>query len=110
MAQKLNKEQIMLYLVNQFGLPQEQIDLMLPSFITTLGSHLQNLESALIEDDLVLLGRMGHTIKGAFLNLGLEECAAIALKIETGGKEGDASANYRQLVEDLRHRVNPLLD
>lgn len=110
MAQKLTKEQIVLHLTEQFGLPQEQVDSMLPSFITTLGSHLQNLESALIEEDLILLGRMGHTIKGAFLNLGLEECAAIALQIEKRGKEGDNSANYRQLVDDLHLRVDPLLD
>jgi len=110
MAQKLTKEQIVSHLTDQFGLSLEQINAMLPSFITTLGSHLHNLESALIEEDLILLGRMGHTIKGAFLNLGLEECAAIALQIEKKGKEGDISTNYRQLVEDLRLRVNPLLD
>ena len=91
MAQKLTKEQIVSHLTDQFGL------------------SLDNLESALIEEDLILLGRMGHTIKGAFLNLGLEECAAIALQIEKKGKEGDISTNYRQLVEDLRLRVNPLL-
>ena len=110
MSQQLTKEQIMSHLASQFGLPTEQIDAMIPSFITTLGSHLQNLEDALAGGDLVLLGKMSHTIKGAFLNLGLDECASIALQIEKQGKAGDTSTNYRQLVDDLRNRVNPLLD
>lgn len=110
MAQQLTKEQIRSYLIDQFGLPQEQIDLMLPSFMTTLGSHMENLDNALVEEDLALIGRMGHTIKGAFLNLGLEECAAIALQIEKRGKEGDTLTDYGQLIEDLRLRVQPLLD
>ena len=106
MTHQQTKEQIKEYLSRQFGLPVEQVELMLPSFLTTLGSHMANLEKALAENDLNLIGKAGHTIKGAFLNLGLMECAAIALQIEEDGKQGKSSTNFQKLVEDLRLRVN----
>jgi len=110
MAQQQNVEQIKAHLARQFSLPEEQINHMLPSFISTLGSHMRNLENALAEKDLVLLGKTGHTIKGAFLNLGMDECASIALQIEKNGNKRNDSINYRSLVEGLRVMINPLLD
>lgn len=103
-------QHIKAYLAEQFNLPAEQIEMLLPSFIATLGTHMQNLESALAENDPASMGQVGHTIKGAFLNLGLEDCASIALRIEERGKAGDNATNYEQLVADLRHKVDPILE
>lgn len=103
-------QDIKVYLKEQFNLPGEQIDMLLPSFIATLGKHMQNLERALHENNPVSIGKMGHTIKGAFLNLGLVDCADIALCIEERGKDGDYTADYKQLVEDLRRKINPVLE
>lgn len=103
-------EHIKAYLKEQFNLPVEQIELLLPSFIATLGTHMQSLESALHENNPTSIGKVGHTIKGAFLNLGLEDCADIALCIEERGKAGDYSADYKRLVEDLRRKINPVLE
>ena len=102
-------EDIRVHLAEQFSLPRDQIEMMLPSFLTTLGAHMKNLENALAENNPMLLGKAGHTIKGAFLNLGLGDCAKVALCIEENGKQGDISTDYRSLVEDLRMRINPLL-
>jgi HPt (histidine-containing phosphotransfer) domain-containing protein len=102
-------EKIKVHLEEQFCLPRDQIDMMLPSFLSALGSHMQNLENALEEHDLISLGRAGHTIKGAFLNLGMGDCAKVALRIEEKGKQGDTSTDYGSLIEDLRVRINPLL-
>lgn len=103
-------ESIKHHLANQFNLPGEQVDMMLPSFIATLGTHMCNLENALEQNDIVLLGKVGHTIKGAFLNLGLQDCAQIALAIEEKGRQGGSPADFRQLVEDLRFRVRPVIE
>jgi histidine phosphotransfer protein HptB len=103
-------QHIKAYLKEQFNLPCEQIDMLLPSFIATLGTHMQNLESALHENNPTSIGKVGHTIKGAFLNLGLEDCADIAHCIEERGKAGDHAADYKQLFEDLRRKINPVLE
>ncbi len=103
-------QRIKTYLTEQFNLTPEQIEMMMPSFIATLGMHMQNLESALEENNPVSIGKVGHTIKGAFLNLGLEDCASIALRIEEIGKAGDHTANLRELVENLRSEVNIVLE
>lgn len=97
------------HLESKFKLPQDQIELMLPSFVDTLKSHMDNLEAALESNDLVHLGRAAHTIKGAFLNLGLDECAAIALHIEKGGKCGDAKENYEELIRQLELNLKSIL-
>lgn len=102
------KERIKLHLATQFHLPEDQIDLMLPNFIATLGSHLENLRKALSEEDPVAIGKSGHTIKGAFLNLGLTECAEVALTIERMGKAGDTNADYRTLVNSLAEKLEPV--
>lgn len=101
-------EEIKKYLSDQFHIPIEQVETMMPSFISTLGSHMETLEVALSENDFTELGKAGHTIKGAFLNLGLEECAKIALDIEESGKSGNTSADYRSKVDSLHRCLKPV--
>jgi histidine phosphotransfer protein HptB len=98
--------QIKTYLSDQFNLGDEQVSEMMPSFISTLAGHMANLEKAFESGDLGVLGKSGHTIKGAFLNLGLNDCAEIALQIEHRGKEGDHSADFARLVASLREKVD----
>lgn len=108
--QRRSVEGIRLHLTEQFHLPMDQIDMLLPSFITTLGTHMSNLENALAENNPVQLGKIGHTIKGAFLNLGLQDCAQIALLIEEKGRHGGALADFKILIEELRLMVRPVLE
>lgn len=103
-------EAIKLHLFEQYHLPMEQIDTLLPSFITTLGTHMSNLEKALSEKNTAQLGKLGHTIKGAFLNLGLQDCAQIALTIEEKGRQGGMPADFGALVEELRLLIKPILE
>lgn len=106
MSMNLYKEQIKVYLVNQFNLPPEQIETMLPDLITSLADHIGNLELALEQGDLEQLGKAGHTIKGALLNLGLEECADIAYSIELNGKAGNDDINYQKMVKSIREKLD----
>lgn len=100
----MSTEEIKQHLANQFQLPVDQIESMLPSFLEALGAHMEALEKAMSEADLLRIGKAGHTIKGAFLNLGLKECAEIALEVELAGKAGDATVNYREKIDSL-HRL-----
>ncbi len=88
----------------------EQIDMLLPSFIATLGTHMRNLENALASNNQELLGKAGHTIKGAFLNLGLHDCAQIALIIEEKGRQGGSPTDFKKHIEDLRFLIRPVLE
>ena len=99
-------DQITSYLASQFNLGEKQISEMLPSFISTLSGHMTNLEKAFASGDLEVVGRSGHTIKGAFLNLGLADCAEIALEIESKGKNGDRSTDYARLIANLREKID----
>jgi HPt (histidine-containing phosphotransfer) domain-containing protein len=88
----------------------EQIDILLPSFIATLGTHMGNLETALADNNPALLGKVGHTIKGAFLNLGLKDCAEIALSIEEKGRQGGSLMDFKKLIEELRLLIKPVIE
>jgi HPt (histidine-containing phosphotransfer) domain-containing protein len=103
-------DQIKSYLSQQFSLGEDQVSGMLPGFISTLSAHMTNLEKALASGDLEVLGKSGHTIKGAFLNLGLRDCAEIALQIERKCKEGDLHTDYGRLVADLREKIDVIIN
>jgi HPt (histidine-containing phosphotransfer) domain-containing protein len=75
MSVQQSQERIKDYLKHQFNLPSEQIDTMIPDFMSSLADHLAHLESMLHHGDARQLGKAGHTIKGALLNLGLHDCA-----------------------------------
>ena len=105
-----NIDHIKEHLAEQFNLPPEQIEMLMPSFIATLQTHMENLQKVLEGDNPQAIGELGHTIKGAFLNLGLDDCAAIALRIEQQGKAGDRLANYKQLFEELRDTLLPIIE
>lgn len=100
------REEIKQYLVKQFNLMPDQVEALLPGLVSTLSEHIDNLENALKSRDLALLGKAAHTIKGALLNLGLQECADIAYTLEKKGKAGQENANYQELVQSIREKLN----
>lgn len=102
-------EEIKEHLESQFHLPGEQVEAMLPGFIDALSSHLENLDHASEVADFALIGKGGHKIKGACLNLGIQKGAEIALEIEQKGKAGDSTADFKALVNKLHIEIDPLL-
>lgn len=108
-AKRIKMEQIQAYLCEKFHLPEDQVAEMLPKFMETLVSHMEKLHSATLSGDLERIGRAGHTMKGALLNLGLNDCADIAFDIERFGKEHDSSVDYAILVNELRAKLGELL-
>lgn len=102
-------QDIKLHLTKQFSFTTEQIDMMLPSFISTLASHMHNLENAVEGKDPQQVGKAGHTLKGALLNLGLADCADIALEMEQNGKRGNTEFDYQAYLHSLRNKIGDLL-
>jgi HPt (histidine-containing phosphotransfer) domain-containing protein len=105
----MSVEEIKKYLSEHFHLPVDQVETMMPSFLSTLGMHMENLEEALNKNNLMQVGKAGHTIKGAFLNLGLNECARIARDIEEYGKAEDPAIDYRSKIDLLHHHLKDIL-
>ncbi|MGW8195334.1 MAG: Hpt domain-containing protein [Desulforhopalus sp.] len=97
------------YLKEQYKFPDEQIDTMLPSFLATLVGHMDFLGKAMAEKSSAEVGKAAHTIKGAFLNLGLHDCADLAKQIEEKGKEGQSKDALAPLVAQLQAKITPLL-
>ena len=105
----MSVEEIKKHLCEHFHLPEDQVETMMPSFLSTLGMHMENLEEAMIANNLMRIGKAGHTIKGAFLNLGLNECARIAKDIEECGKAEDPKLDYRSKIDLLHHHLEGIL-
>ena len=104
-------QRVKTYLSEQFHLTPEQIESMFPCFITTLVTHMQSLENALAGNDLSLTGKAAHTMKGALLNLGMGECAEIAMLIEEKAKGGgEDSADFKKLIEELHTHLASVIN
>ncbi len=102
-------EHIKCHICNHFQLEGDKVDAMLPTFLTTLQDHVQNLEDALGSNDTESLGRLGHTLKGALLNLGLDDVAEIAYTIEIEGKAGSDNTDFPGLVTRLKEEMSEIL-
>lgn len=102
--------QITEQLQEKFHLAPEQITEMVPNFIAALSSHLERLEHAWQAGDLGSLGKAGHTMKGALLNLGINDCVELAVDIEQRGKAQDATFDYEPVLRELRRNLEVLFD
>ena len=98
------------YLTVQFNLTEDQINSMIPGLISTLAGHMNKIEEILASGDLEQLGKAGHTMKGAALNLGLGKCAEIACEIEQNGKEGRRDADFSRMVRSMRKIIDKYID
>lgn len=98
------------YLAEQFNLPEDQVELMLPEFKKTLKDHMESLEDVQAQENLADLGKAAHTIKGAFLNLGLQDCAELAMRVEDNASNGDMQTDYTSLIASIREKVQEIID
>ncbi len=101
----MSVREIKKYLINQFGLPEDQVALMIPDLLSALSEHLQHLKEAYAEDDNEKLERYAHTIKGACLSIGLKECAAVAAEIEISCRGEAPPIDLSAQIDLLDHRI-----
>jgi histidine phosphotransfer protein HptB len=102
-------EQVRCHICDRFQLGEDTVDGMLPAFLATLQNHMRNLEDALGDNDPKNLGRLGHALKGALLNFGLDDMADIANKIEIEGKSGNSGADFTGMVNRLKEKMADIL-
>jgi len=76
---------------DELGLDREQYFEILMGFIEDKKKDMEDLESALAQEDTELISRLAHKIKGSALNLRLDLVGKPAANIEKAAKEGDLS-------------------
>lgn len=96
------------HLQTAYLLNDEKTEQMLPALLAVLNSHMTTLEEVHAEGDLEKLGRAGHAVKGALLNMGLPDLADQALRIEQHGKSGNTEIDYRSLIVELKAVVKTI--
>lgn len=102
-------EQITDYLSVQFNLPKDQVAAMLPEFENALKMHMANLRTVHNNKELNGLEKAAHTIKGAFLNLGLTNGADVALQLERAAADQTTTADFNNLISQIEFIVNDIV-
>ena len=110
MAGEQIRQLIRTHIRQQFGLADEQIDTLLPSFLQALADYLEELEKVFAAGDREAVGRVSHTTKGALLNLGLHDQAALAKEIELRTRAGEELMELQITFERLKTGLDKLLD
>lgn len=104
--QRLEYHQIIReHLSTAYLLPPEKIETVLPRFLESLQALIFNLERAAETDSRETLGRVGHTIRGALLNLGLKELAAIAFVLEQNSRTADLEQDCAGVIAELKKEI-----
>ncbi|MBN4065520.1 Hpt domain-containing protein [Desulfocapsa sp. AH-315-G09] len=82
---------------------------MLPIFLQTLQSHMKELEKSVENGEIQGITTVAHKFKGALLNLGLEDIAEIAQRIETEGNANNQGIDYFELTMELKEHLKEIL-
>ena len=90
-------------------LSDDKIDTFMPRFLTTLQTHLDNLQRPVATKNLEELSRAAHTMKGALLNLGLKDLADVAYQLELQSKAGDMASDYQTRAEQLAREISIII-
>ncbi len=109
MVQQSLTDRVSAFLCDYYKLPEEKVADMLPTFLDVLQNHIINMEKTVKEGDIHTIGRVGHTLKGALMNLGLDDFAEIAKTIEKEGKAGRWGVDYSSLVDQLKENLAEIL-
>lgn len=100
------------HITRSYTLKPEKVAHILRSLETSLGKYLSQAEEAVDQGNTVELHRAAHSIKGILLNLGLDDCTAIALYLEekSSSHEGLAEKqDYATPLAMLRKALAPIL-
>ena len=98
------------HLKSAYLLSEEKTAAMIPVFLKTLVSHVDQLAAIAASGDLEQLARSSHAIKGALLNMGLTDLAATAFTLEKESKERTGAINAQTLIAELTQTVWILAD
>lgn len=96
------------HLRSAYLLSDARIEEVMPGFVATLDTLMQDLEKFSVSGNFRELNRTGHAIKGALLNLGLQELAQQALSIEKFDPLQAGTVDPVLLVADLKKKIDKI--
>jgi PAS domain S-box-containing protein len=99
--------QVLHYLKKEYELDLESANEILDMYRDSLKSGLDGLRGTLDVEDTQEMERQAHSVKGALLNIGLEEQAEIAKKIEFAARKSE-SCDYKQRISNLSDGISAL--
>ena len=106
---KVSAEVLREHFRSNYNLVGEQIELMLTSSAQSLKKSLTGLYAALEqEDNFEELEKLGHSIKGVLLNMGEQEWAEEARKIELSAAAGK-KVDYLGMIKNIHRGVKDVL-
>ena len=88
---------------------KEFLEDILQEFVKGMPEQIEALETAVSGGDGESIAQQAHTMKGASANLGADEMAAIALKLEQMGKESDLKG-ARRAIDELGKELQRIKD
>ena len=106
--QELDIEVVKRHLLETFGLSPDEIKGMLETISLSLEPIIKKGKEAAISERHLEVSKAAHSLKGALLNLGLDELAEKALQIEVKGRN-QAAFPYKQAFLELESCLRPLL-
>ena len=101
-------QQLCRHVARAFGTDKETTDLVVATYARTLTDNFCCLRKALQAGDYPELKFQAHTIKGAFLNLGLENFARKAADMEERAGLQD-NAGFVEMVAAMQEGLQPFL-
>lgn len=102
-------DQILSHVCEQYRLPVETVKPMLSNFVSVIQNHMNSLAAIVDSDDLSDIARKGHALKGALLNMGLTEAAAIAENVERAAGDGRRDLDYAVLWQQMQKMLEEIL-
>ncbi len=98
-------EKIREHLRSYYLLSDDRIDAVLPRFIETLQSLMNDLDRVFETGRGESLSKAGHSLKGALLNLGLSELAEQAFAVEKHDHPQNATIDIAAQIAQLRKEI-----
>jgi HPt (histidine-containing phosphotransfer) domain-containing protein len=83
------RERVTDHLVEAMGLAEADVEELMALAQTLAVEALAAIQTQVAAEDLAALSETAHSLKGNFLNMGLDELAALAKDMEAGAKAGD---------------------
>jgi len=97
------------HLSSSYLLSEEKIEAVMPQFLETIKKLMSELDNLAAMKKTDALGRSGHAMKGALLNLGLHDLAEKAFSIEKHEQICDANRDCVQLVDELKQEIKKII-
>ena len=94
--------------INQLGLDELTVDMLLDNFFLTLENDLKNIQDAIDSKNSESIVQTAHYLKGSCANLVMKDATNILQDIETKAKEGHCSFDLKELsdiFEQIKEKI-----